>query len=287
MLMSVRGLLRIELCVAFSKAGVSTCPSRSSPVAWATAVGRTRPTAAASCSGFSTTALRRASSSISRPSTICRSSSSRRSSRGTPSKSGACSGLTFRASSTRSPASALRSMPSALGGGRSSSRSVVAADVLTAGASARLPVAQGVAGGLAHGLRPDILVQALRDLDEEPRKQVAVGFHVAELGEHLLDRVLKIAVPALDFVPKRLRFLRQAIGKIPLELAELVRGRAQALFQRLSMLAHGTLDFLVGIRAQIFLLAELVCERLHLLLGVGFEGAEIARRLGFDVLEAL
>ena len=53
------------------------------------------------------------------------------------------------------------------------------------------------------------------------------------------------------------------------------------------MLAQGPLDLLVGIGAQILFFAELARERLYLLLRVQFEGAEISRRLGLDVLEAL
>src|SRR5262249_58377400 len=53
------------------------------------------------------------------------------------------------------------------------------------------------------------------------------------------------------------------------------------------MLAQRSLELLVGIGAQVLLVAELAHERLNLLLPIRFEGAEIARRLGLDVLEAL
>ena len=132
-----------------------------------------------------------------------------------------------------------------------------------------------------------VLVQALGDLDEQPGQQVAIGLDVAELGEHFFDRVLKILVLALDLLAQRLRFLGQAVGHVALELAQLVRRRAQPLFQRLIVLAQRPLDLLVGIGAQVLFFAELARERLHLLLRVRFEGAEIARRLRLNVLEAL
>src|SRR5262245_40897800 len=53
------------------------------------------------------------------------------------------------------------------------------------------------------------------------------------------------------------------------------------------MLAQRPLDLLVSIGAQVLLFAELARERLNLLLRIRFEGAEIARSLGLDVLEAL
>ena len=52
MLTSVCGSLRIELSVAFSMAGARTCPSRASLVAWAIAVGSTRPTAVGEALGI-------------------------------------------------------------------------------------------------------------------------------------------------------------------------------------------------------------------------------------------
>src|SRR5262249_26321368 len=76
-------------------------------------------------------------------------------------------------------------------------------------------------------------------------------------------------------------------GRVSLELAQLVRHRAKPLFQRLIMLAQRSLELLVGIGTQVLLVAELAHERLNLLLPVRFEGAESARRLGLDVLEAL
>src|SRR5262245_36896342 len=114
-----------------------------------------------------------------------------------------------------------------------------------------------------------VLVQALGDLDEQPGQQVAIGFDVAELGEHFLDLVLKIVVPALDLLVQRLRFLGQAVGHVALELAQLVRHCAKPPFQRLVMLVQRPLDLLVGICAQVFLFAELAHERLHLLRLIG------------------
>ena len=79
MLTSVVGSLRIELSAAFSMTGANTCPIRSSLVAWAIAVGKTRPITAAKRSGSSTMPVSRHNVSISRPTSKVRSCSSCRS----------------------------------------------------------------------------------------------------------------------------------------------------------------------------------------------------------------
>src|SRR6516225_9550485 len=222
MLTSVRGSLRIELCVAFSKAGASTCANCASFDAWAIAVGRTRPTATASCSGSSTTSLSRDSTSISRPTSKVRSCSSRESFGRTPLGAVPICGSTFRASSARSPASALRSIPESLENGRTSRSSVSASEVLNAvGRSARYPIPRWLGGPLADALRSDVLVQASGDLEEQPREQVPIGFDIAQLGEHLLDRLLDVLVLTLDFLAQRLHLLGQAVGLVALETAQL------------------------------------------------------------------
>src|SRR5215472_188328 len=201
MLTSVRGSLRIELCVAFSKAGASTCPNCASFDAWAIAMGRTRPTATASCSGSSITSLSRDNTSISRPTSKVRSCSSLRSTGRTPFGPVPNWGSTFRASSASRPASALRSIPGSSERGRNSRSSVAAADVLTAlDQSAGYQTARWFNGALADDLWSHVLVQAPGDLDEQPREQVPIGFDVAQLGEHLFDRVLDFFAPALDLL---------------------------------------------------------------------------------------
>src|SRR5579885_876256 len=223
MLTSVRGSDRIELCVAFSSVGASTGPSRASFCAWASALGSTCATAAESCSGSSTTPVRRDRISISRPSSRVRSCSSRGSTGATPVGSAQTSGPTLRAISTSSPASALRSMPGSRAAGRSSHSSVAAADVLTSRrASSGRPGSHRLACGLARAPWAHVLVQALGDLDEQAGEKVAVGFDVAQLGEHLLDRVLHLLALALDLLMKRLGIAAHAVGEIAFELAHLV-----------------------------------------------------------------
>src|SRR6516162_5608634 len=206
MLTSVRGSCRIELCVAFARAGANAWPSRASLVASAIAVGRTRPTAPASCSGSSTTSLSRDSTSISCPTSKVRSCSSRGSIADTPLGSATDWGSTLRASWTRSPASACRSIPArslaaSPENGRTSDSSVAAADVLTAaGRSGRRPAPRRVGDALADALWSDVLVQAPGDLDKQPGEQIPIGFHTAQLGEHFLERVLDVFGPALDFL---------------------------------------------------------------------------------------
>ena len=62
----------------------------------------------------------------------------------------------------------------------------------------------GAFSGLA-ALRSHVLVQASRDLDEQAGQQIAVGLHVAELGEHSLDGCAGVLVPPPHFVAQRLR----------------------------------------------------------------------------------
>src|ERR1700692_5075940 len=96
-------------------------------------------------------------------------------------------------------------------------------DVLTSPcASMGRPAARWFSAALAHALWSRVLVQALRDLDEQPREQVSIRFDVAQLAEHLLKRVLEVLVLALDLVAQRLRLLDQAVGHVALELAQLV-----------------------------------------------------------------
>src|ERR1700730_2193706 len=288
MLTSVPGSLRIELCVAFSRAGANTCPSRASLDANAIAVGRTRPTASASCASPPTPSRSWNTTPTSRPSSKVRSCSSRGSIGRTPAGPVPNWGSTFRASSTRSPASARRSIPGSPENGRTSHSSVSAADALTAvGRLGGAPTPRWLDGALADALWSDLLVQAPGDLDKQPGEQVPIGFDTAQLSEHLLDRMLEVLVLALDFLAQRLHLLRQAVGLVALELAQLFRRRAKAFFNGVIMLALGPLGLLVGIGAQVFFFAELGCERLHLLLRARFEGTEIARRLSLDVLEAL
>src|SRR6516162_6138384 len=224
MLSSVRGSLWIELCVALSRAGANTSPSCASLDTWAIAEGRTRPTAAASCSGSSTISLSRDNTSISRPTSKVRSCSSLGSIGRTPFGSAPNCGSTFRASSARRPASALRSIPRSFETGRNSHSRVAAADVLTAvSTSAGHPTARWLRGRPASALWPDILVQAPGDLDEQPGEQIPIGFDIAQLGEHLLDRALQVVVPALDFLAQRLHLLRQPVGLVALDSAQLFR----------------------------------------------------------------
>src|SRR6516165_6341457 len=298
MLTSVRGSCRIELCVAFARAGANAWPSRASFVASAIAVGKTRPTAPASCSGSSTTSLSRDSTSISCPTSKVRSCWSRGSTAGTSLGSALDWGSTLRASWARSPASALRSIPARSApsrsipaspeNGRTSRSSVADAEVVTAvRRSGRRPTAHRLGDALAAALWSDVLVQAPGDLDEQPGEQVPIGFDIAQLGEHFLERVLDILGLALDFLAQRLQLLSQVVGLVAFEAAQLLRRRAQTLFDRVIMFALVPLDLLVGIGAQVFLFAKLGGERLHLLLRARFEGTEVARALRLDFPEAL
>ena len=130
MLTSVVGSLRIELSAAFSMTGANTCPIRSSLVAWAIAVGKTRPITAAKRSGSSTTPVSRDNVSISRPTSKVRSCSSCRSRGCTPFRSARSSGFRLSAISTSRLASAFRSMASSPEGERSSP-SRISGEVLT------------------------------------------------------------------------------------------------------------------------------------------------------------
>ena len=130
MLTNVPGLVWIELSAAFSMTGAKTCPIRASLVAWAIAVGKTRPIAAAKRSGSSTTPASRDKVSISRPTSNVRSCSSCTSPRRTPFRSERSSGLRLSAISISRAASAFRSMHSSPEGGRSST-SRISGEVLT------------------------------------------------------------------------------------------------------------------------------------------------------------
>src|SRR5262249_43375639 len=217
------GSLGIDSWVASSKAGAGPCPSCASFDPGGIAVGRMRPTATASCSGSSTISLSRRSTSISRPTSKVRSCSSRGSIGYTPFGSARNCGSTFRASSTSSPASALRSIPGSSEKGPTSHSSEAAVDVLTTpGRSGGHPTARWLRGALAYAPWSDVLVQAPGDLEEQAGEQVPVGFDVAQLGEHLFDRVLDVLALALDFLAQRLHLLSQAVGLVALEPAQLL-----------------------------------------------------------------
>src|SRR5215472_4391659 len=220
----VDGLPRIELSVAFSIAGASTAPNCASLDTWAIAVGKMRPTAAASCSGSSTTSLSRASTSISRPSSTLRSCSRRRSIGRTPLGCAGELGSRWRATSARSPASSLRSIPGSPAKGRTRSSSVSALGVLTAFAqSGGHLTARRFDGAPAGATWSGVLVQASSDLEKQTGEQIPIGFDVVQLGEHLLDRVLNVLVPAPEFIAQRLHLLCQAVGLLALEPAHLFR----------------------------------------------------------------
>ena len=90
---------------------------------------------------------------------------------------------------------------------------------------------------------------------KQAREQGPVGLHVGQFAEHSLHRLMELVIPALDLVVQGLHLARQAVGEVAFELAYLVRQRTQALFQELVLLAMRALDLLVGVAAQVLLLA--------------------------------
>src|SRR5712675_396881 len=248
------------------------------------AAGSTRLTAIASCSGSSSTSLKCFVSSISRPSNSVRNWSRRRSNGVMPVGWLSTLASIFLASSTSSPASTSR-LSSVSRVGRSS-HSIVVAEELTLGRGfVAREAAQRLGACLALG--SDILIEALGDLDEQARQQVAVGLHVAQLTEHLLERRPQVHVLLLGFLVQRLRLPGEAIGEVAVELAHLIGELPDALFHRLALLPQRALVLLVGLGALILLLAELRRQRVQMLLGVRFERIEAARRLRLKVLEPL
>src|SRR5580704_16561270 len=270
----VLGSLRTEL----PRAGASTCPSRSSrAAAWAIAAGRTRLMTVASRSGSSSTSLKCRDSSISRPSKRNRSCSSRGSNGAMPVGSVPTLGSTFLASSSNSPASILRSRPVSIAAGE---RSQSSGAVLTLMSRCDIAPRQTVRlrGPALDALGSQILVEALGDFHEQARKQGAIGLHVAQVGEHLFDRMPEVRVLLMDLVAQRLCLAREAVGDIAIELAELIRQSPDTLFERLVLLAKHGLELFVGIRPLVSFVAQLSGQRVHLFLCVGLERVEIASR---------
>src|SRR5437667_323529 len=59
-----------------------------------------------------------------------------------------------------------------------------------------------------------VLVQAFGDLDKQSREQIAIGLHVAELGEHPLGRGAHVVLALAHLFPQALDFMAQAIREV-------------------------------------------------------------------------